>query len=76
MKEEVLSSQVMLYMLPISVSCYTVFSLHATKIWRYNVGNCPLHKGCGEDAGAGGHAAELLEGVWRDSGAKKAELPK
>ena len=52
-----------------------LFSLHATKILGHDVGNCPLHKDCSEDAGAGAHAAELPEGVWRDGGARKAELP-
>lgn len=52
-----------------------LFSLHATKLLGHDVGNCPLHKDCGEDASAGGHTVELPEGVWRDGGARKAELP-
>lgn len=51
------------------------FSLHATKLLGRDVDNHPLRKDCGEDAGAGGHAAELLDGVWRDGGARGAELP-
>lgn len=41
-----------------------LFSLHATKLLGRDVSNCPLHKDCSEDTGAGGHAAEL----WRGSG--------
>lgn len=52
-----------------------LFSLHATEVLGHDASNHPLHKDCGEDAGAGVHAAELLEGVWGDGGARKAELP-
>lgn len=50
-------------------------SLHATKLLRHDVGNCPLYKELGEDTSGGGHAAELPKGVWRDGGVRKAELP-
>lgn len=53
-----------------------LFSLHATKLLGHDVGNCPLPKDCSEDAGTGGHAAELPEGVWRDDGVRKAKLPR
>lgn len=41
----------------------------------HDVGKCPLYKDHGKDASAGRHVVELPEGVWRDGGARKAELP-
>lgn len=72
-----LSSQVIQFVTICSPFLFhtVLFSLHDTKFLGHNVSNRLLHKDCGEDAGTGGHAAELLEVVWGDGGARKAELP-